>query len=141
MRSVHLLGAECCRRVPDQGYVIAEFGAAAGGRLDAGIGYHSRHNDLFDAALLELKVEVGIGKPVLAPMLLDHDIAGLGHQIGMPVAAPHALSEDGFAIGEGLAGARMTPSVIIALAPASVRDIEHSNADAARGLDQCAQMR
>jgi len=57
---MHCLGAECCCRVGHQGYVIAEFGAAAGGRLDTGVRYHSHHDDFFDAALLELEVEVGI---------------------------------------------------------------------------------
>ena len=41
VRSMHRLGAECCCRVPHQSYVIPEFGGAAGGRLDAGVGNHS----------------------------------------------------------------------------------------------------
>jgi hypothetical protein len=40
--------------------VIAEFCAAAGGSLDAGIGQHPYHDDLFDAALLELESATGI---------------------------------------------------------------------------------
>ena len=73
--------------------VIPEFGAAAGSSLDAGIGQHPYHDDLFDAALLELKTEIGIGKSVLAPVPLDHDVARLRDEFGMPVAAPHALPE------------------------------------------------
>jgi hypothetical protein len=61
--SMHRLGAECCCRIPHQCHVIAEFSAAAGGGLDAGIGQHSYQDDLFDAALLELEIEVGTGKP------------------------------------------------------------------------------
>ena len=39
---------------------LAEFCAAAGGSLDAGIGQHPYHDDLFDAALLELESATGI---------------------------------------------------------------------------------
>jgi hypothetical protein len=46
--------------VPHQGHVIAEFCAAAGGSLDAGIGQHPYHDDLLDAALLELESATGI---------------------------------------------------------------------------------
>src|SRR5271167_3409971 len=138
---MHRLGAECCRRVPYQCHVIAEFSAAAGGGLDAGIGQHSYHDDLFDAALLELEIEVGTGKSILAPMLLDHDVARLGYEFRMPLAAPDALPEDGFAIDQGLPRARMTPSIVITLAPPPVRDVENHDACAAGGLDERAQMR
>src|SRR5271166_5958928 len=67
--SMHRLGAECCCRIPHQCHVIAEFSATAGGGLDAGIGQHSYHDDLFDAALLELEIEVGTGKSILGPMM------------------------------------------------------------------------
>ena len=51
------------------------------------------------------------------------------------VAAPHTFREDRFAIGQGLVWARMTPSVVIALAPLPVRNKEHDNAGAPRHLD------
>ena len=121
--------------------MIAELRAAAGGRLDAGVRHHSRHDDLFDAALLQLEVEVGIGKSVLAPMLLDHNVARLRYEFGMPFAAPHAFPEDGFVIGRSLPRAGMTPSVIIALAPPHVGNVEHHDTGAARRLDEHAQMR
>src|ERR1700732_5326800 len=57
---MHGFGAKCGCRVPHQGHVIAEFWAAAGGSLDAGIGQHPYHDDLFDAALLELESATGI---------------------------------------------------------------------------------
>src|SRR5436189_2942902 len=117
---MHRLGAECRCRIPHQCHVIAEFSAPAGGGLDAGIGQHSYHDDVFDAALLELETEVGTGKSILAPMLLDHDVARLRYEFRMPLAAPHALPEDGVAIDQGLPRARMTPSIIITLAPTPV---------------------
>src|ERR1700732_97841 len=138
VRGMQRLGAECRCRVPPQRDVVAKFSAATGGRLNAGVRHHSYHDDLLDTALLELEVKVGVSKSVLAPMLLNDDVAWLRHQIGMPVAAPHAVSEDGFAIGGGLARAGMTPSVIIALAPAPVRYVEHRDACAPRRLDERA---
>src|SRR5271165_3818696 len=128
---VHRLGAERCRSVPHQGYVVAEFGPRASGRLDTGVRRRADHDDLLDAALLELQIEVGAGKPVLAPMLFDHDIARLGREVRMPVAAPGALRKDGPSVGQDLPRAGITPSIIITLAPAPVRDVENRNTYAA----------
>jgi hypothetical protein len=74
-------------------------------------------------------------------LLLDHDVARLRREFRMPLAAPHALPEEGFAIDQGLAGARVTPSVVIALAPPSMRYVEHYDTSLARRLDECAKMR
>ena len=52
----------CCCGGPHQRHLIAELSGAARGRLDAGVCHNSRHDDLFDTALPELKVEVSIGK-------------------------------------------------------------------------------
>src|SRR5215472_1145986 len=141
VRRVHGLGAERCCGIAHQGDVIAEFRAVARGALDAGVREHACDDDLLDAALLELEIEVGVGKPVLAPMLLNRDVAWLGHQFRVPVAAPHTLSKDRLAIGQGLRGARMTPSIVIPFAPLAVRYIEHHDTRAARGLKERPQMR
>ena len=121
--------------------MIPELGTSARGRLDAGVRRHANEDDLLDAALLEVEVEVSISNAVLAPMRLDHDVARLRCQFRMPLTAPGAFCEDGASVGQNLQWARMPPSVIIALAPARVRDVEYCNAYAARGLEECAQMR
>jgi hypothetical protein len=124
LRGIHSLGTKRGCRIPHQRHVITEFCAVAGRRLDASIREHSYHDDLFDAALLELEVEVGIAKSVMAPMLLDYNIAWLGYELEMPVAAPRALSEDGFALGGELPRAGMTPSIITAVTPLTVRAVK-----------------
>ena len=121
--------------------MIPELGTSARGRLDAGVRRHANEDDLLDAALLEVEVEVSISNAVLAPMRLDHDVARLRCQFRMPLTAPGAFCEDGASVGQNLQWARMPPSVIIALAPARVRDVEYCNAYAARGLEERAQMR
>src|SRR5271167_101422 len=128
---LHRFRAERRRSVPHQGHMITELGTPARGRLDAGVRGHADDDDLLDVALLEVKVEVGIGKAVLAPMRLDRRVARLRCEFRMPLAAPRALREDGASVGQNLQWARMTPSVIIALAPALVRDVEHRNVGAA----------
>jgi len=140
LRGIHSLGTKRGCRIPHQRHVITEFCAVAGRRLDASIREHSYHDDLFDAALLELEVEVGIAKSVMAPMLLDYNIAWLGYELEMPVAAPRALSEDGFALGGELPRAGMTPSIITAVTPLTVRAVKLRRLrDAPRRLDQCGQ--
>src|SRR6516225_9987729 len=120
--------------------MITELGTPSRGGLDTGVRGHA-DDDLLDAALLEVEVEVGVGKAVLAPMLLDHDVARLRCELRMPFAAPRAFRKDGASVGQNLQWARMTPSVIIPLAPASVRHVEYCNAYAARGFEERAQMR
>src|SRR5215469_607048 len=140
VRCMHCLGAECCRCIPYQRHVIAELSAAAAGCLDARVRHHSRQDYLFDAALLQLEVQVGVGESVLAPMLLNDDVTRLGRELGMPVASPHALSEDALAIGQGLPRARMAPTVIITLSPPPMRNIKHHGTRASCRFDERAQM-
>ena len=74
-------------------------------------------------------------------MRLDHDVAGLRCELRMPFAAPRAFRKDGASVGENLQWAGMTPSVIIALAPPSMRHVEYRNAYSARGFEERPQMR
>jgi hypothetical protein len=79
--------------------MITELGTPARGGLDTGVRRHADDDDLLDAALLEVEVEVGVGKSVLAPMRLDHDVARLRCELRMPFAAPRAFRKDGASVG------------------------------------------
>ena len=54
-------------RIFDQRDVIAEFHPEASGGLDAGVGDHADQDDLTDAVLLGLKVEVRVREAALRP--------------------------------------------------------------------------
>jgi hypothetical protein len=68
--------------------VIAEFHREPAGGFDAGIGQETDDDDLLDAVLLELLVEVSVGKAALGPVLLDDDVACSRDEIWVPFAAP-----------------------------------------------------
>jgi hypothetical protein len=71
MRGVHHLLRKSSRRIGDERYVITEFHRETAGGLDAGIGHETDKDDLLDTVLLELLVEIGVGKAALSPMFLD----------------------------------------------------------------------
>ena len=93
MRGVRHLLREGSRRIGDQGHMIAQFHREAARGFNARIGQEANDDDLLDAILLELLVEVRVGKTALSPMFLDNDVAGLRHEIWVPFATPGALCE------------------------------------------------
>src|SRR5258708_3965720 len=85
--------AECGGCIAHQGHVIAQLHGEAGGGLYASVGEQADGNNMRHPALLELKIKVGTGKAAVGPVLLDDDVAGLRHKVGMPVPAPLSLYE------------------------------------------------
>jgi hypothetical protein len=75
----------------------AEFHREPARGLDAGVRHEADEDDLLDAVLLELLIEVRVGEAALRPVLLDDDVAWLRDEVRVPFAAPGAF-------GEGLAG-------------------------------------
>lgn len=75
MGGVHGLAGERGGGVAHQGHVIAQFSSELAGGFDAGVGQHPYHDDLFHAVLLELKVQIGIGKTATAPICRDRHAA------------------------------------------------------------------
>jgi hypothetical protein len=71
--------------------VVPEFHAEAAGRLDTGVGDQAYQDDAADAVLLELQIEIGVGKAARSPVLAGDDIARLGLEIVMERSASAAL--------------------------------------------------
>src|SRR5262245_28309345 len=86
VRGVHLRVPEGGGRIAHQRNVVAEFHRVLGGGLDAGVGNQAGNDYVRDAALLELHVEIGVGKATLAPMLGSDDVARLRREIGVEFA-------------------------------------------------------
>jgi hypothetical protein len=59
---LHLALRIACNRVAHHRDVITEFGAEPDGRLDAGVSDESDHDELVDAVLLELQIQVCVGE-------------------------------------------------------------------------------
>ena len=90
---MHVLVTERGGRVADQGHVITQLHGEAAGGLNAGVGEQTDGNDMRDAMLLEMKIEIRIGEAALGPVLLDEDLASLRHEVGMPLTAPASLAK------------------------------------------------
>lgn len=93
MRRMHRLPAEGCRRILHEGDVVAELHPKTAGRYDAGIRQHTDDDDLLDPVLLQLVVEVGVGKATLRPTLFNDNVALPRLEIRMKFTAPGALGK------------------------------------------------
>ena len=140
VRRAHHLAIECRRCILHQRDVIAELHREAGRRLDASVRQQTDHDDVFDAVLFELLIEIGVGKAALGPMLLDDDVAFLGHEVRMPFTAPGSFGKSlPFTRGD-LAWVRVSPLSVITRLPAMVRHDEELNLCSAHCRNDPAQM-
>ena len=73
-RRDHAFWVECGGAVLHQGYMITQLHPVAAGGLDTAAGDQPDQDDLLDAMLLELGVEIGVGEAALRPVLVDDDI-------------------------------------------------------------------
>jgi hypothetical protein len=94
LRCVHGFATEGGGGIFDQRDVIAEFHPETSGGLDASVGHHAHQDDLPDAVLLELEVEVRVGEAALSPMLVNDDITFLGTEFRVEFPAPSAAFEN-----------------------------------------------
>ena len=73
--------------------LVAELNSKANGRFDAGMGDEADDDELMDAVLLELQIQIGVGEAAGTPMLRRDDLAWLGLELGTDLAAPRAVFE------------------------------------------------
>jgi len=114
---MHVLVTERSGRVADQGHVITQLLGEAAGGINAGVGEQTDGNDMRDATLLEMKIEIRIGEAALGPVLFDNDVASLRHEVGVPLAAPASLCEGMPLLQRAPAWVRMIPVFVIARLP------------------------
>src|SRR5262249_61075019 len=77
---VHLLVRVIRRRIFYHRDLVAELGGKANGRFDAGMGYEPDDDELMDAVLLELQVQVGVGEATGTPVLLCNNLTWRRHE-------------------------------------------------------------
>ena len=92
-RGVHHLVRVVCRRIPHHRHVVAELGGIANGRFDAGMRYEPDDDELMDARLLELQIQIGVGEAAPTPMLRGNNLARLRRELGTELAAPRTVFE------------------------------------------------
>src|SRR6202030_1972006 len=92
-RGVHLLVRVIGLRIPHHGDLVAKLGRMANSRFDAGMRYETNDDELMDAVLLELQIEVRVGEATGTPMLHRNDLAWLRCELGTDFATPAAELE------------------------------------------------
>jgi len=90
---VHLLVRVIRRRVFDHRDVVAELGGKANGRFNAGMRYEPDDDELMDAVLLELQIQICVGETTGTPMLLSNDFARLRLELAADLATPGTVLE------------------------------------------------
>ena len=80
-----------------------------------------------DATLLQLSIEISVGKAALRPVFASYDVAFLRHEIGVPLAAPAVFGENPMLVCADLRRVGMILAFIVSLLPAAVGDEEHGN--------------
>src|SRR4051812_5498217 len=127
----HFFGESRCR-VTNQRDMVPKLHRIATGRLDAGVGQQPDNDDVTDAVLLQLLIEIRVREPALSPVLRDDDIAVLRGKIRMPLSAPFASRETMAAHDSNLGRVGMTPGFIVSWLPAAKGHDENLHAGMAR---------
>src|SRR5262245_34252752 len=116
------------RGITNQRDVIAELHRETGRRIDACVGEEPDDDDMTDAVLLQLHVEVGIGEAALPPVLPDDNITVARREIGMELASLRSLRERVAFHDAPLGGIDVLPALVVALFPLAMWDDEDTNA-------------
>src|SRR5262249_54218576 len=139
-RGVHHLVRVIRRRVSYHGDLVAEFGGIAHGRFDAGMRDQADDDQLMDAVLLELQIQVGVGETAGAPMFLRDDLTRRRHEFGAEFTAPGAVFEALVLPRRPLDRRDVLPRLVIARTVAMMHGIEDPKLRLARGIQNFQHM-
>src|SRR5262245_45038294 len=90
---MHRLVRVVRRGVSHHADLVSELSGLATSRFDAGMGDQPDDDELVDAVLLELQVQIGVGEAARTPMLCGDDLAWLGREFGTDLATPCTVFE------------------------------------------------
>src|SRR5205807_1780868 len=131
---VHLLIRVIRSRVFYHRDVVAELSGKANGRFDAGMGYEPDNDELVDAVLLELQIQIRVGEAAGTPVLRCDDLAWLGLELGTDLATPRAVFEALSRPPRLLNGRNVLPSLVVARTVSMMQRIEDAQLRLARGI-------
>src|SRR6266542_4962926 len=93
-RGFHFVPAVAPDGIVHQPDFVAQLRSIANGRVDAGIRAYADHDQLVNAVLLELQIEIGVGEPAGAPVLLRNDLPRLRRELVAKASSPGSVGED-----------------------------------------------
>src|SRR5215510_7885298 len=138
--SVHVLIRIIRHRVLDDRDLVAELSGKANGRFDAGMRYLSYDNELMDAVLLELQIQICVGEATGTQMLCGDNLAWLGRELGADLTAPCAVFEALVHPRCLLNGGNVLPRLIVARTVSMMHDIEDEKLRIPRGIQDLQHM-
>src|SRR5262245_27501485 len=121
---MHLLRRQGRGRVLHHRDLVAELSAVAHRGLDARIRQQSDGDELMNAVLLELQVQVRVGEAAGAPMLVPYDVPRLRFGFLADLAAPRPVCEGLDRPGALLRRGDVLPRLVVAGAVPAVQGIE-----------------
>src|SRR5262249_53974309 len=93
-----------------------------------------------DAVLLQLQIEIGVGKATGTPVLEGNDLARLGREFAAELAAPRAILEGLSGPGEFLDRGDVLPAVVVSRAVSTMRRVEDAKAGSSRRRENLQHM-
>src|SRR5262249_4684636 len=120
---------------------IAELGGKANRRLDAGMRDESDDDELVDAVLLELQIQVRVGEAAGAPVLRGDNLAWLGLECDTELAAPRAVFEALLHPRGLLNGRDVRPVFVVARTVTMMHGIEDTDLRLPRGIQHLQHVR
>src|ERR1041385_857377 len=133
-RGVHHLVRVVRRRILHDRDLVAEFGGEANRGLDTGVRDQANDDELMDTMLLELQVEICVGKAARAPMFAGDDLVSFGYELGAEFATPCAIFE-GLVTPRRLLNRRdVLPGFVVARTVAVVHGVEYRKLRVTHGI-------
>src|SRR5262245_7427449 len=125
-RGVHLLIRVTRGRVLYHRDLVAKLGGITNGRLHACMCDEPDDDELMDAVLFELQIQICIGKATGTPVFEGHDIARLRFELAADLAAPRAVFEGLMRPRGFLRGRNVPPGLVVSRTVSMMQRIEDS---------------
>src|SRR5215467_3392655 len=132
--SMHHLVCVVRRRILNDGDVITELGGIAHSRFDAGMRDESDDDELMDAVLLELQVQVGVGEATGTPVFLCNNLTRRRHEFDTELATPCAIFEALVLPRGSLNRRNVGPRLVVACTISMMHGVEDAKLHCARGI-------
>src|SRR5499427_8939196 len=106
--------------------LVAKLSGVAYGRLDTRMRDEADDNEPMNAVLLELQIQIGVGKAAGTPVLEGHDVAHLRRELAADLATPGPVLEGLMRPGRFLDGSNVLPGLVVALAVSMMQRIKNA---------------
>jgi hypothetical protein len=123
---VHFFIRVIRRRVFDHRDLVAKFSGITNRCLHTRMGYEPDDDELLDAVLLELQIQIRVGETTGAPMLMGDDLACPRCEFAANLPAPGAAFERLVRPSCFLDGRNVFPGLVVALAVPVMQCIDNA---------------